>query len=125
MKKSTKIGEKNQWLNKKPQKGVGTDITVNLKYVCPAKVVSGVPPHKDSMRKLEKGSGEKGGERGFPTGIIIFLLIFFHEAFGKEVYSVERWVNVTKEGPETDIFVGDEGSYERMDAREGNDYIGG
>ena len=38
---------------------------------------------------------------------------------------MERWVNVTKEGPETDIFVGDEGSYERMDAREGNDYIGG
>ena len=43
--------------------------------------------------------------------------MFRHEAFGKEVYYVEWSVNVTKEGPVTDIFVAEEGALARKEAR--------
>ena len=43
--------------------------------------------------------------------------MFRHEAFGEEVYYVEWSVNVTKEGPVTDIFGGKEGALARKEAR--------
>ena len=40
-------------------------------------------------------------------------MIFFHEAFDKEVYDVESQVDITKEGLETGLFYGDYSFYTR------------
>ena len=49
--------------NKTPQKRFGEEITVNIKYCCPEKVVAGVSPHKNYVSKLEKSVVRKGGKR--------------------------------------------------------------
>ena len=36
------------------QKSIGADITINLKYFPPFKVLPGVLPHDNFLRKLEK-----------------------------------------------------------------------
>ena len=41
----------------------------------------------------------------------------FHEDFEKEIYSVEQWVDVKKEGTETGLFDGEYSSSMRREAR--------
>ena len=53
------------WLTSKtPQNRVRAEITVNIKYFRPAKVVAGVSPHKNYVSKLEKSVVRKGGKDG-------------------------------------------------------------
>ena len=50
--------------SKTPQNRVRAEITVNIKYFRPAKVVAGVSPHKNYVSKLEKSVVRKGGKDG-------------------------------------------------------------
>ena len=83
-------------------KGVGSEITINLKYFHADKLVAGVFSHKTSVKHLCKSVVIRRVNRVLNRKDKV-CMIFLHEAFDKKVYYIDHRFTMTKEIPETNI----------------------